>query len=46
MTLVWTDPPASPAARVQLVNDLDLMVVEIGQPPPPPPHTQLVAALS
>eukprot|EP01027_Heterolobosea_sp_BB2_P002022 GEZU01003035.1.p1 GENE.GEZU01003035.1~~GEZU01003035.1.p1 ORF type:complete len:273 (-),score=83.04 GEZU01003035.1:34-852(-) len=26
-TLVWTDPPSSPAARVNLVNDLDLMVV-------------------
>jgi len=27
VTLVWTDPPASPAASKQLVNDLDLEVV-------------------
>ena len=28
-TLVWTDPPANPAAGVKLVNDLDL-VIEAG----------------
>lgn len=26
VTLVWTDPPGSPAAGVKLVNDLDLIV--------------------
>jgi len=26
VTLVWTDPPGSPAAAVKLVNDLDLIV--------------------
>lgn len=27
VTLVWTDPPAAPAASKQLVNDLDLEVI-------------------
>jgi hypothetical protein len=27
VTLVWTDYPSSPAAKVNLVNDLDLVVV-------------------
>lgn len=27
VTLVWTDPPSSPAAKINLVNDLDLIVV-------------------
>jgi len=27
VTLTWTDPPSSPAARINLVNDLDLIVV-------------------
>lgn len=26
VTLVWTDPPANPAAGIKLVNDLDLVV--------------------
>lgn len=26
VTLVWTDPPANPAASIKLVNDLDLVV--------------------
>ena len=26
LTLVWTDPPANPAAAIKLVNDLDLIV--------------------
>ncbi len=26
VTLVWTDPPANPAAAIKLVNDLDLVV--------------------
>lgn len=26
VTLVWADPPAAPAAALQLVNDLDLVV--------------------
>lgn len=26
VTLVWTDPPANPAAAIKLVNDLDLIV--------------------
>jgi len=29
ITLVWTDPPASPAASTALVNDLDLRVTDI-----------------
>lgn len=28
VTLVWTDPPASPAAGISLVNNLDLTVVD------------------
>jgi len=28
-TLVWTDPPANPAAGLKLVNDLDLMVTNL-----------------
>ena len=27
VTIVWTDPPSSPAAKIHLVNDLDLVVV-------------------
>eukprot|EP00817_Percolomonadidae_sp_ATCC50343_P002489 CAMPEP_0117420230 /NCGR_PEP_ID=MMETSP0758-20121206/1607_1 /TAXON_ID=63605 /ORGANISM="Percolomonas cosmopolitus, Strain AE-1 (ATCC 50343)" /LENGTH=785 /DNA_ID=CAMNT_0005201717 /DNA_START=775 /DNA_END=3129 /DNA_ORIENTATION=- len=27
ITLTWTDPPSSPSARMNLVNDLDLIVV-------------------
>ncbi len=26
VTLVWADPPAAPAASLQLVNDLDLVL--------------------
>jgi subtilisin-like proprotein convertase family protein len=29
VTLVWTDPPANPAAGVKLVNNLDLVVTNI-----------------
>src|SRR5207247_672159 len=28
-TLVWTDPPANPAAAIKLVNDLDLVVTNL-----------------
>ena len=30
VTLVWTDPPANPAAGLKLVNDLDLIVTNLG----------------
>ncbi len=29
VTLVWTDPPANPAAGLKLVNDLDLVVTNL-----------------
>jgi subtilisin-like proprotein convertase family protein len=29
VTLVWTDPPANPAAGLKLVNDLDLIVTNL-----------------
>jgi len=31
-TLVWTDPPANPAAGVKLVNNLDLIVTNLDNP--------------
>ncbi|KAG2387663.1 hypothetical protein C9374_001257 [Naegleria lovaniensis] len=27
VTVVWTDPPSSPAAKIHLINDLDLVVI-------------------
>ncbi len=30
VTLVWTDPPGNPAAGLKLVNDLDLVVTNLG----------------
>jgi subtilisin-like proprotein convertase family protein/sugar lactone lactonase YvrE len=30
VTLTWTDPPGNPAAAIKLVNDLDLVVTNLG----------------